>query len=279
MLQNTSRHKSRIEEIFSERKAKGEGCLVAYLTGGDPNPQAFLSNAMALVEGGADVLEIGIPFSDPIADGPVIQASSQRALDGGMTPRRVLDLAKKLSGMANVPLAILSYYNPILAMGTSSFMKVAKQSGIDGVVVPDLPIEASGEYQGIADKFGIDTIFLAAPNTSEGRLRKIIETTRGFLYLVSLYGVTGPREKLSPQAIAAVKNCKSLARNKIPVAAGFGVSSPDHVQVLVRSGADGAVVGSLLVRIVADRLDDPEGAIEVLRDKTRELKKATRATN
>ncbi len=250
--------------------------MVAYLTGGDPNPETFLSNASAVVEAGADILEVGIPFSDPIADGPIIQASSQRALSGGATPINVLELMRKLSKSYDTPIVLLTYYNPIIAMGLERFMETARESGVDGLVVPDLPFEESDSFCQAGHQFGVDTIFLAAPNTTPSRLREIIERSRGFLYLVSLFGVTGPRKTLSPQALSAVRRVKSLARGRIPVAAGFGVSKPEHVAALVSAGADGAIVGSALVDIVGKHLEDKERAREILRETVSSLKNGTR---
>ena len=249
--------------------------MIAYLTGGDPEPKSFLANATALVEGGADIIEIGIPFSDPIADGPVIQTSSARALAKGATPSRILDMIRELSKLSGVPVVILSYYNPLLAMGLERFLKRARESGVDGIVVPDLPVEESSEFRDLSLKYGVANIYLAAPNTSEKRLEAILERSRGFVYLISLYGVTGPRDSLSPQALVAIKTARALAKGRIPISAGFGISRPDHVSEVIKAGADGAIVGSTLVGIVGDYLDDPNTAETVLRQTAKSLKKAT----
>jgi tryptophan synthase alpha chain len=275
-LPNTSHNDDRIGSKFRELQNKGEGALVAYLTGGDPDPKAFLANSTALIEGGADIVEIGIPFSDPIADGPVIQASSMRSLSNGATPLSILGMIRELSSQFSVPFVILSYYNPILAMGLESFLKKSRDSGVDGIVVPDLPVEESDDFRNLALKHNIDNIYLAAPNTSRTRLRTILDKSKGFLYLVSLYGVTGPRDTLSPQALEAVKTVKTLAKGKIPVSAGFGISQPEHVSALLQSGADGAIVGSALVRIVGNHLDDRNEAEAQLKKTVRSLKEATR---
>ncbi len=250
--------------------------MIAYLTGNDPDPKAFLANSTALIEGGADIVEVGIPFSDPIADGPVIQASSMRALSQRATPAGVLDLIGELSSQCPVPFVVLSYYNPILAMGLDRFLRKARESGVDGIVVPDLPFEESDEFRNIALKHNIDNIYLAAPNTSRTRLRTVLDKSKGFLYLVSLYGVTGPRDCLSPQALETVKKVKSLARGKVPVSAGFGVSQPEHVSAIIRSGADGAIVGSALVNIVSQHLESPNEAPDHLKSAVAKLKASTR---
>jgi tryptophan synthase alpha chain len=276
LLPSNSPSKGRIASRFRKTQTRGEGALIAYLTGGDPDPKTFLSNASTVVGSGADILEVGIPFSDPVADGPVIQASSQRALSKGITPRKVLELVRKLSKSEDTPVALLTYYNPVMAMGVERFMEATEGSGVDGVVIPDLPFEESDWFCEIARHYGVDTIFLAAPNTSLSRLEEIIARSRGFLYLVSLFGVTGPRKTLSPLALGAVRRVKSLAKGRIPIAAGFGVSQPDHVASLVRAGADGAIVGSALVDIVGKHLDHKEGVSEILRDTVSCLKNATR---
>lgn len=275
-MPNTSLNYDRIEAKFRELRGLREGALVAYLTGGDPYPKTFLANSTALIEGGADIMEIGIPFSDPIADGPVIQASSMRALSNGTTPLRILDMIRELSTQYPVPFVVLSYYNPILAMGLDRFLQKARESGVDGIVVPDLPVEESEEFRNLSLKHNVDNIYLAAPNTSRTRLRTILGKSKGFLYLVSLYGVTGTRDSLSPQALQAVRAVKSLARGKIPVSAGFGISQPKHVSAVIQSGADGAIVGSALVRIVGNHLDDPSEAETQLKKTIQSLKEATR---
>ena len=278
-MPNTSHNDDRIEAKFRELRGLREGALVAYLTGGDPDPKTFLANSTALIEGGADIVEIGIPFSDPIADGPVIQASSMRALSNGTTPLGILNMIRELSTQFPVPFVVLSYYNPILAMGLDRFLQKARESGVDGIVVPDLPVEESEEFRNLSLKHNVDNIYLAAPNTSRTRLRTVLDKSKGFLYLVSLYGVTGPRDSLSPQALEAVRAVKSLARGKIPVSAGFGISQPEHVSAVIQSGADGAIVGSALVRIVGNHLDDPSQAETQLKKTVQSLKEATRLSS
>jgi len=250
--------------------------LIAYLTGGDPDPKSFLTNSIALIEGGADIIEVGIPFSDPIADGPIIQASSMRALSQGITPAGILDAIGELTQQFPIPFVVLTYYNPVLAMGLERFLKKAHESGVDGIVVPDLPVEESEDFSNLALKHYVDNICLAAPNTSTLRLRTILDKSKGFLYLVSLYGVTGPRDSLSPQALEAVKTVKSLAKGKIPISAGFGISRPEHISAIIQSGADGAIVGSALVHIVSQHLENPNEASHYLRDTVAKLKASTK---
>jgi tryptophan synthase alpha chain len=265
-----------IEQKFRELGKQSEGAIVAYLMGHDPDPKSFLANAVSLIEGGADILEIGIPFSDPLADGPIIQAAGMRALSAKATPSRIFETIGELSTQFRIPIVILTYYNPILAMGIERFMKTASDSGVSGMVVPDLPLEEVGVLRDVALKHGLDNICLAAPNTSRKRLQSIVEGARGFLYLVSLYGVTGPRDTLSPQSLETVKKVKSLSRGKIPICAGFGISQPEHVSSLICAGADGAIVGSALVRIVAEHLENPGEAPDHLKQHISALKQASK---
>jgi tryptophan synthase alpha chain len=244
--------------------------------GYDPDPKSFLANAASLIEGGADILEIGIPFSDPVADGPVIQAAGTRALGAGATPLRILDAIGKLSSQYQIPFIVMSYYNPILATGIDQFMTHATKNGVHGIVVPDLPMEEGDTFRDTALKHGIDNIYLAAPNTSSGRLARILDRSRGFVYLVSLYGVTGPRDTLSPQALETVTRVKALAKGRIPVSAGFGITQPEHVSSLLHAGADGAVVGSALVKTVAEHLNEPQEAPYFLKKTITALKEASK---
>jgi len=275
-LQDNSRSDDAIGQKFRELGNRAEGVLVAYLMGHDPDPKAFMANAGSLVEGGADILEVGIPFSDPVADGPVIQAAGMRALSAGATPQKILDIVGELSSHFTVPIVIMTYYNPILAMGIEQFMRNASDNGVNGIVVPDLPLEESDAFRDLALKHNIDSIHLAAPNTSPKRLESIVEKSKGFLYLVSMYGVTGPRDALSSQVLETVKRVKSIANGRIPVSAGFGISQPEHVSSLLRAGADGAIVGSALVRTVAEHLNDPEAAPNYLRKTITALKQASK---
>ncbi len=275
-MKNSFHSEDAIGQKFLELGNRAEGVIVAYLMGNDPDPKSFLANAASLVEGGADILEIGIPFSDPVADGPVIQAAGTRALSAGATPRKIFDAVRELSSQFTIPIVIMTYYNPILAMGIEQFFRNASDNGVKGIVVPDLPMEEGDGFRDIALKHNLDNIYLAAPNTSAERLRTIVEKSKGFLYLISLYGVTGPRDTVSAESLETVKKVKSLAKGKIPISAGFGISQAEHVSSLLRAGADGAIVGSVLVKTVADHLNDPEAAPYYLKKTITVLKQASR---
>ena len=275
-MQDSFRSDDAIEQKFRELGNRAEGVIVAYLMGHDPDPKAFMANAASLIEGGADILEVGIPFSDPVADGPVIQAAGTRALSAGATPRKILDTIGQLWSQFAIPFVVLTYYNPILAMGMEQFMRNASDNGVNGIVVPDLPVEEGDKFRDIALEHNVDSIYLVAPNTSEKRLLSILEKSTGFVYLVSLYGVTGPRDTLSPQALETVKKVKSIAKGRIPVSAGFGISQPQQVSALLRAGADGAIIGSVLVRTVAEHLNDPGEAPYYLKKTITALKQASK---
>ncbi len=268
----------RIDRVFRDLRNTREGALIAYVTGGDPDPTWTPKIVGELIHGGADIIELGIPFSDPIADGPTIQAATTRALKAGTTPRTVLEIAREIRGEFNTPLVILTYYNPIFRMGLKQFFALAEDYGIDGVVVPDLPIEEAQDYKKTAEAHSIDTIFLAAPSTSPRRFQKIVDNTSGFLYLVSLYGTTGTRENLEASTVQLIKKFLPYTEGQINLAVGFGVSKPEHVETLLESGADGAIVGSTIVKTIEQNLDHREGILRKLRELTRNLKEATQGT-
>lgn len=265
-----------IEGVFNRLRARGEGVLIAYVMAGDPSPNSTCEVVGALVEGGADIVELGIPFSDPIADGPVIQAASFRSLSAGTTPRMVLELVPKIKERWDVPIVLLTYYNPIFRMGLESFFILAEGCGVDGVIVPDLPIEEAHDYRDVAKGHGIDTIFLAAPSTSTERLLRILDYTSGFLYLVSLFGVTGVRERVLDLTVEMIEKFLPYTRERIPLAVGFGISKPEHIKTIIKSGADGVIVGSALVEIIGKNLEKRGKMVREVEETTRRLKIATR---
>jgi tryptophan synthase alpha chain len=265
-----------IAKVLEKLKAQDEGALVGYVTGGDPEPWLTPMIAEALAKGGVDILELGIPFSDPIADGSTIQAASVRALQAGTTPRMVLDMAGEIKKKHGVPLAILTYYNPVFRMGLDKFFGLAKSNRVDGVVVADLPVEEAKEYKNAAESYGVDTIFLAAPSTSAERLRKIVECTSGFLYLVSHFGVTGEREAVEGATIELIHRVLHVTSGRIPLAVGFGVSKPEHVKDIINAGADGVIVGSAFVNIISKHKDNVGEMLKAIEETAHELKEATR---
>lgn len=264
-----------IERTFHHLHKKGEGALIAYVTGGDPKPRYTPRIVGALINGGADMVELGIPFSDPIADGPTIQAATVRSLDNGTTPKMVLETVQKIKKEHDTPIVILTYYNPIFRMGLETFFALAKNCDVDGLIVPDLPIEEACDYEKTAETHGVDTIFLAAPSTPIQRLRKIIDHTSGFLYLVSLFGVTGTRERLQDLTLRTIRRFLPYTRGRIPLAVGFGISEPEHVKTVIENGADGVIVGSAFVKIIEENQEDVDQLVKEIETKTRQLKRGT----
>jgi tryptophan synthase alpha chain len=267
---------SGIAKVFQKLKAQGDGALIGYVTGGDPKPEFTPRIAEALIKGGVDILELGIPFSDPIADGPTIQAASVCALQVGTTPKMVLGMAGEIKRKCGVPIVILTYYNPVFRMGLENFFRLASNFGVDGVVVPDLPVEEAEAYREAAKSCGVDTVFLAAPSTSNERLRKIVMCTSGFLYVVSHFGVTGARETVEDSTVQLVKRVLPYTKGRVPLAVGFGVSKPEHAKRIIQSGADGVIVGSAFVNIVQKHQGDVGRMLEELEVTARKLKNATR---
>ncbi len=242
-----------INEKFNKLKVRNEGALIAYITGGDPNLKLTPLIADALINGGVDILEVGIPFSDPIADGPTIQLAVERALKAGATPKQILRLIGKIKKKhEETPIVILTYYNIIYKLGLKNFFKLAKVNSVDGVVTADLPIEEAEEYKHEAQKHCVDTIFLAAPSTSTQRLKLIIQFSSGFLYLISTFGVTGVREKIQDLTIKFIKAALSVVNGEVPLAVGFGISKPEHVKKILSLGVDGVIIGSKFVKLIEE---------------------------
>lgn len=253
---------SRLDETFAALRAAQKTGLVAYVTAGDPDLARSAEVIRAVDRGGADVIELGVPFSDPLADGPVIQRATERALAAGTTLAKVLDLAASLRGEVRAPLVLFTYANPVVRMGLPTFARRARAAGIDGVLVLDLPPEEAGEARAAFVAEGLDTIFLLSPTTSVPRIRRAAELGGGFLYGISRLGVTGARSDVADSAEALATRVR--AETSRPLALGFGFSRPEHVRAVGR-WADAAVVGSALVQVVADHAGNPDLGGEVER--------------
>ncbi len=249
-------------------RARGERALVAYFTAGDPSLADSRRLVLEAARRGADVVELGVPFSDPIADGPVIQRAARRALERGTSLARVLETVATLRAETGVPLVLLTYYNPVLAFGVKAFARTAAAAGVDGVIVADLPLEEAGPLAAAADAAGLDLIHLVAPTSTPERVRRIARRSRGFIYVVSLTGVTGERYQL-PKELAAQIRTLRLVTTK-PVCVGFGIGHPDQVAAVGRL-ADGVIVGSAIVRLVEENADSPR-LVDVVGDFIAELK-------
>jgi tryptophan synthase alpha chain len=269
---------TKITDTFAQLEARNEAALVAYLTIGDPNLKQTPQLAASLIEGGADIIELGIPFSDPIADGPTIQEAVARSLTAGTKPADAFEIAHEINERYDTPLVLMTYYNPIFRTGLTKFLGLAKESGISGIIVPDLPIEESSDYKAECSAAGVDTIFLASPSTDRQRLDHILSQTSGYLYLISLYGVTGLRANLPDSVLDLVKKYRAITAGFIPLAVGFGISTPVHVQKLVQAGADGVIVGSAFVNVIGGNSQNITLASTKLEDLARKMKKATTKT-
>ncbi|MBI5181661.1 MAG: tryptophan synthase subunit alpha [Nitrospirae bacterium] len=246
---------NRIDETFQRLKAKGEKALIPFVTAGDPDIDATKRLVIEMERAGADIIELGVPFSDPIADGPTIQRASYRSLKAGTTLRKIIGIVAELRKTTNVPLVLMTYYNPVFKYGVSKFVRDAVDAGVDGIIVPDLPPE---EGEGIIEegkRMGLDTIFLIAPTSTKDRIKMISSISTGFIYYVSLTGVTGARGPLPETIEASVKRVRKIT-NK-PVAVGFGISTSEQAG-RVASFADGVIIGSAIVGLIEKNLNGPD---------------------
>ena len=251
---------TRIDRRFAELKTEGRAALVTFLTAGDPDPETSLALVQALPAAGADVIELGMPFTDPMADGPAIQMSSQRALKAGQTLKKTLELVRAFRGSDDAtPLVLMGYYNPIYVYGVDRFLRDAKPAGVDGLIIVDLPPEEDGELCLPALKAGLNFIRLATPTTDDKRLPAVLANTSGFVYYVSITGITGAATPDAEKVAAAVARIKR--HTKLPVAVGFGVRTAEQAAGIA-SGADGVVVGSALVSVLKGSLDPNDKATE-----------------
>lgn len=251
---------NRIVQRFDELKTRRETAFIPYITAGDPSIDQTEKIVLALAEAGCDVIEFGVPFSDPVGDGPVIAEAAHRALARGATIEQILDLVKRLRARTQVPILLFSYYNPLLAFGISRFAREAAAAGVDGVLCVDLPAEEADEYKAELDQAGLCTVFLVAPTTSEDRLESILSRCSGFVYYVSRLGVTGERADLAADLRDALARIKRHTDK--PVAVGFGISTPEQARAIAGM-ADGVIVGSALVRLIAQTGHAPESATKV----------------
>ena len=254
----------KLNDKFTELKPRNEGALIAYICAGDPSPDGTAAIVHALVRGGADIIELGLPFSDPIADGPTIQASIERALDSGMNPDIFFELAGSLD--VDVPLVVMTYYNIIFKRGLERFVRDCVNNGITGIIVPDLPVEESDDLAIQCRRYGVDLIFFIAPTTYPERMERIADRGSGFIYLVARTGVTGAREDVAESTLSLIEQVRSTTHTKTPLAVGFGISMPDQASAVIEAGADGVIVGSAFVNIIAEGVDVPERIEELARE-------------
>ncbi len=265
---------TRLSQRFAELKARGEKALVCFVTAGDPSFERTADIVVALGQAGADAVEIGIPFSDPLADGPSIQASSQRALTGGMTTRKTLDVVRQIRRQDDaLPLILMTYYNPLLRYGLDEYAQAAQDAGADAHIVTDLTPEEAGDWKRISQAHDLDTVFLLAPTSTQARIQTVAQLSSGFVYCVSRTGVTGARQDVPAELTNVVAQIK--AHTSLPVCVGFGISQPDHV-AKISAFADGVVVGSSLVDLIHHQRDQ-DALLPKIRDYVASLKAATRS--
>ncbi|MCV0400743.1 MAG: tryptophan synthase subunit alpha [Nitrosopumilus sp.] len=263
---------TRIREKFAELDSKKEKALIAYIMAGFPNEKSTLSSIRGLVKGGVDIIELGFPFSDPLADGPVIQNASTISLEKGTKIAKFFALVKKIRNETDNPLILMTYTNILYHKGYAKFITEAKKAGIDGFILPDMSIEESKEYLQAA-KNKADTIFLISPNTSKTRIQKISKVSSGFLYLVAVFGTTGVKTGIKKYTLDAIKQVKKQTDGKIPVGIGFGVSTPEDVKKYIKAGADAVIVGSAYLKLIEKT---PQNKIESkIASFTKSLKKET----
>jgi len=246
---------SLIERKFRALKRKNKKAFIAFITAGYPDLNTTKKLVLGLTRVGVDIIELGVPFSDPMADGPIIQEASQAALKNGINLNDILNLVKALRKKINTPLCLMTYYNPIFCFGEERFAKKASACGVDGIIIPDLPPEEGASFIRLANKSKIDTIFFVSPTTSPERIKLVSRVTRGFIYYVSLTGVTGPRENLPQDLANNLKIIKKLSKK--PVCVGFGVSRPEQVKAIYKV-ADGVIVGSAIVGKIKENIGKPD---------------------
>lgn len=245
----------RLEEVFTRLRQQKARALIPYFTAGDPSLAVTRQLVVEAARRGADIIELGIPFSDPLADGPVVQRAGQRALAAGVTLPRVLELVRDMRGDVKTPIVFLTYYNPVLAFGLEPFCRSAAEAGVDGLVVADLPPEEAGPLRAEADRVGLDLIHFVAPTSTPERMRKIAKAAGGFIYMVSLTGVTGTRSELPADLTANLRTLRGITTK--PICVGFGISTPEQA-ALVGRDADGVIVGSAIVALVERHAASPD---------------------
>jgi tryptophan synthase alpha chain len=263
------------KEVFSNLKNQGRAALIPFFVVGDPDFDTSLAVVKAAIDAGADVLELGIPFSDPIADGPTIQKADVRAMRGGMNTHKACEFIRQVKRHKDIPIGLLMYYNLIQQYGVERFFKDFHEAGVNSVLVADLSIDDADEILVPAQAAGLDSVFMVTPNTAPDRMERIAAKTTGFVYTVSLLGVTGSREALSGSVDGLVRKLKGLT--DVPVCVGFGVSKPEHARTIADAGADGVIIGSKLVAMIESNLGQPQRAIEEISHFLAEVRKTLAA--
>ena len=270
MKMTENRTLTKINEKFYELNNENKFALMPFIMAGDPNIQITSEILLKLQENGADLIELGIPYSDPLADGPIIQLAASRALKSGTTPKKVIKLLESLKGKLNIPIILFTYLNPLLSFGFEDFCEMASNAGVSGLIIPDLPLEEAYKFSKIVDTYSMDLVLLVAPTTPHERMKIISNNTRGFTYLVSVTGVTGERNKMENRVENLISKLKEISTN--PVAVGFGISSPEHVYRVRKWGADGVIIGSAFVKRISS--SNEKEVVNQIGDFCNEMRKA-----
>jgi tryptophan synthase alpha chain len=260
------------QQVFAELKDQGRAALIPFFVIGDPDFETSLAVVKAAIDAGADILELGIAFSDPIADGPTIQKADIRALRSGMNVAKALEFIRQVKQYRDIPIGLLMYYNLVYQYGIQKFFSDFHQAGVNSVLVADLSVDDADEIMSPAVEAGLDTVFMVTPNTQTERMNRIVSRTTGFVYTVSVLGVTGSRERLSDTVAGLVGSLKSLTR--VPVCVGFGISSPEHAATVARAGADGVIIGSKVVGLIESNLGNRDGMLDQISAFLAEIKAA-----
>lgn len=254
---------SRIEETFRELKKKNKKAFIPYIMSGDPSLERTRDTVLIFEDCGADIVELGVPFTDPVADGPIIQRSSERALEKGVTLRRIIEFIKDLRQSTRIPIVLMTYYNPVFKYGEENFVKDAKDAGIDGVIIPDLPPDEAESFIKPSRKASLDTIFLLAPTSTPDRIKKVAKASSGFIYYVSITGITGGRLLLDETIEVSIKEIRKYTDK--PIAVGFGVSTPQEASA-VAGISDGVIVGSAIVKRLNESPEELKSYLTSLRE-------------
>lgn len=270
---------NRLVRKFQDLSIRNERALICYVVAGYPDIDTTERIVNTLVSAGADIIEIGIPYSDPIADGPIIQEASYNALVRGITPEKCLNLAHRIrKRFPDLPILVMTYSNILLKKGFKKFMIRSKRLGIDGFILPDMTVEESDCYIKHASRLGLVTIFLVSPNTSAQRMNNIINRSSGFVYVVSVYGITGTRTSFEGYTLYAIKQTKRIVESRLPVVVGFGITKPSHVRSMLKAGADAVIIGSAIVKKVKSNRSNHKKMLERLHSYVTEMKRACKAS-
>ena len=265
---------SRIASVFRNRR---EPAFIGFTVAGDPDRDSCVRIGNVILDAGADILELGIPFSDPVADGPTIQAADERALAAGTTTDTIFEIVRELRKGSEKPIVFLTYYNTVHHRGIDRFYREARDAGVDGILIADMPVEESDEVTGIAARYGIDPIFLIAQTTTDERIQKIAGRARGYIYLVAALGVTGVRKEVASTALDLLQRVRK--HSDLPLALGFGISTPSHAKTCAVAGVDGIIVGSAIVSIIEKNLGDPAAIDRELNTYISSMKNAIKNTD